>query len=144
MKKILVFSLLLLLAGCNDNVQHFETMERAQIESIDNDRVIDQHGQLENSDLLHQFLKDVEDKEQKTLKVTRYTIEGAPIYWAVKFNGEHFNIEIDNREDEWGSKNIENYQCDKLTEEVTGSLTDYNFTSCDGGFEINLLSVINE
>ena len=142
MKKILIFGLMLLLAGCKD-VQQNELFERAVIEPGSN-RVIDQHGQLEHMELFHQFLKDVEDNEHTTLEVTRYTIEGAPIYWAVEFNGDHFNIEIDNREDAWGSKNIENYQCGKLTQDATGSLTDYNFTSCEGGFEINLLSVIKE
>ncbi|MEK4386113.1 DUF4362 domain-containing protein [Solibacillus sp. FSL W7-1464] len=108
------------------------------------DRVIDQHGQIENLELLHQFLKDTDEKRQASLELTRYTIEGAPIYWKVEYQEGQYNIEVDNREDNWGSKNIENYQCDKLTEDVTGSLTDYNFTSCEGGYEINLLSVTSE
>lgn len=115
-----------------------------QQKTVGSERVIDQHGKFENLELFHQFLKDVEENEQTALKVTRYTIEGAPIYWTVEYNGEHFNIEIDNRKDAWGSKNIENYQCGKLAQEATGLLTDYNFTSCEGGFEVNLLSVIKE
>lgn len=143
MRKIIVFGLMFLLAGCKDDGQNAEQIDPAVIEP-GSDRVIDQHGQLENLNLFYQFIKDVEDNEQTSLKVTRYTIEGAPIYWDVEYNGEHFNIEIDNREDAWGSKNIENYQCDILIEDETGSLTDYNFKSCNEGFEINLLSVIKE
>lgn len=71
----------------------------------------------------------------------RYTIEGDPIYWTIEYNGQHFSIEIDNREDAFGSKTVENYQCTQLDEVVTGSLIDYNFTGCDGDFDINLLSV---
>lgn len=107
-------------------------------------RVIDQHGQVENLELFHQFLKATDENKQTSLEMTRYTIEGAPIYWKVDFQEGQYKIEVDNREDNFGSKNTENYTCDKLSKDVTGSLTDYNFKSCEGGFEINLLSVISE
>lgn len=78
MRKIIVFGLMFLLAGCKDGGQNAEQIDPAVIEP-GSERVIDQHGQLENLNLFYQFLKDVEDNEQTSLKVTRYTIEGAPI-----------------------------------------------------------------
>ncbi|MBD8035911.1 DUF4362 domain-containing protein [Solibacillus sp. A46] len=104
-------------------------------------QVIDRHGQIENEELFEQFLKDIEANNETLLELTRYTIEGDPIYWTIEYDGQHFAIEIDNREDAFGSKTVENYQCTKLDEVVTGSLIDYNFTGCDGDFDINLLSV---
>ena len=107
----------------------------------DKKQVIERLGQLENEELFEQFLKDIEAHNETILEMTRYTIEGDPIYWSIEYDGEQFAIEIDNREDAFGSKTVENYQCTKLDEAVTGSLIDYNFTDCDGDFDINLLSV---
>ncbi|WP_225223840.1 DUF4362 domain-containing protein [Solibacillus merdavium] len=104
-------------------------------------QVIDIHGQLENEELFEQFLKDIEANNETLLEMTRYTIEGDPIYWTIEYDGQQFAIEIDNREDAFGSKTVENYQCTKLDEVVTGSLIDYNFTGCEEGYDINLLSV---
>lgn len=143
MNRLLAFSLLLLLTGCQDNEQA-GTINQQEIEPIQTNRVIDQHGQVENLELFHQFLKATDENKQTSLEMTRYTIEGAPIYWKVDFQEGQYKIEVDNREDNFGSKNTENYTCDKLSKDVTGSLTDYNFKSCEGGFEINLLSVISE
>ena len=143
MNRLLAFGLLFLLTGCQDNTPA-GTIEQQEIEPEQTDRVIDYNGQVENLELLHQFLKETDENKQTSLEMTRYTIEGAPIYWKVEFLEGHYNIEVDNREDNFGSKNIEIYQCDKLSKDVTGSLTDYNFKSCEGGFEINLLSVISE
>ena len=143
MNRLLAIGLLLLLAGCQNNEQA-ETIEQQEKDPVQTDRVIDHNGQVENLGLLHQFLKETDENKQTSLEMTRYTIEGAPIYWKVEFLEGHYNIEVDNREDNFGSKNIEIYQCDKLSKDVTGSLTDYNFKSCEGGFEINLLSVISE
>ncbi|MEK5185202.1 DUF4362 domain-containing protein [Solibacillus sp. FSL W7-1324] len=143
MKNLLALGILLLLAGCQENVQP-ETIEQTEVETVRNDRVIDHNGEIENLELLHQFLKDTEDNKQSSLELTRYTIEGAPIYWRVEYQEGQYNIEVDNREDNFGSQNIENYQCGELNEDVTGSLTDYNFKSCEGGYEINLLSVTSD
>lgn len=143
MNRLLAIGLLLLLAGCQNNEQA-ETIEQQEKDPVQTDRVIDHNGQVENLELLHQFLKDTDENKQTSLEMTRYTIEGAPIYWKVEFKEGKYNIEVDNREDNFGSKNIENYQCDILSKDVTGSLTDYNFESCEGGYEINLLSVISE
>ena len=143
MNRLLAFGLLLLLTGCQDNEQA-GTIEQQEIDPLRTDRVIDHNGQVENLELLHQFLKDTDENKQTSLEMTRYTIEGAPIYWKVEFQEGQYTIQVDNREDNFGSKNIENYQCGKLSKDVTGSLTDYNFESCKGGYEINLLSVISE
>lgn len=143
MNRLLTFGLLFLLTGCQDN-KPVGTIEQQEIEPEQTDRVIDHNGQVENLELLHQFLKETDENKQTSLEMTRYTIEGAPIYWKVEFLEGHYNIEVNNREDNFGNKNIEIYQCDKLDKDVTGSLTDYNFKSCEGGFEINLLSVISE
>ena len=114
--------------------------ELLQTITSDKKQVIDRHGQLENEELFEQFLKDIEANNETLLELTRYTIEGDPIYWTIKYDGQQFAIEIDNREDAFGSKTVENYQCIKLDEIVTGSLINYNFTGCDGDFDINLLS----
>ncbi|MER2028407.1 MAG: DUF4362 domain-containing protein [Solibacillus sp.] len=143
MNRLLAFGLLFVLVGCQDN-EHAGPSEEREIEPIQTDRVIDQHGEIENLELFQQFLKETAENKQTSLEMTRYTIEGAPIYWKVGFQEGQYNIEVDNREDNFGSKNIESYQCDELSKDVTGSLTDYNFKSCEGGFEINLLSVISE
>ena len=143
MNRLLAFGLLLLLTGCQDNEQA-GTIEQQEIDPLRTVRVIDHNGQVENLELLHKFLKDTDENKQTSLEMTRYTIEGAPIYWKVDFQEGQYKIEVDNREDNFGSKNTENYTCDKLSKDVTGSLTDYNFKSCEGGFEINLLSVISE
>lgn len=143
MIRLLAFGLLFLMAGCQDNEQA-KTNELQENEPVSTDRVIDRNGEVENLELLHQFLKDTVENKQTSLELTRYTIEGAPIYWKVEYQEGQYSIEVDNREDNWGSKNIENYQCHELSEDVTGSLTDYNFKSCEDGYEINLLSVTNE
>ncbi|MGN7477341.1 DUF4362 domain-containing protein [Solibacillus silvestris] len=110
----------------------------------DRNHVIDRHGQLENVEQFERFLADIEVNRQTAIKVTRYTIEGDPIYWTAKYDGEQFDIEIDNREDAFGSKEIEHYRCDNLERAATGTLIDYNFTACGGDFELNLLSIETE
>lgn len=75
MKNLLALGILLLLAGCQENVQP-ETIEQTEVETVRNDRVIDHNGEIENLELLHQFLKDTEDNKQSSLELTRYTIEG--------------------------------------------------------------------
>lgn len=102
--------------------------------------VIDKHGQIENGEGFEQFVQQVNDKTPANLLITRYTIEGDPIYLRAKYDGTHIQVEIDNREDKFGSGMFENYTCEALDSVHNGENLDYYLTGCnEEGAKIQLL-----
>lgn len=93
--------------------------------------VIDMHGQIENGEVFEQFVQQATDKTPTTVSITSYTIEGDPIYYRVDYDGTIFKLEIDKREDKFGSGEFENYSCDVLADVHNGELLEYYLAQCD-------------
>ncbi len=93
--------------------------------------IINTHGNIENRDVFEQFLQQVNTKEPSNVNVTTYTMEGAPIYYAVNYDGTNFSLTIDNREDNFGVPGINTYTCDDLSYVHNGQATSYKLEDCD-------------
>ncbi|WP_274310315.1 DUF4362 domain-containing protein [Solibacillus daqui] len=93
--------------------------------------VIDVHGKIENGEVFEQFVQQATDKAPTTVSITHYTIEGDPIYYRVDYDGTNFQLEIDKREDKFGSGGFENYTCQALADVHNGVIMEYYLAQCD-------------
>jgi len=67
--------------------------------AIDNDEIIDTHDSITNFSRFEAFLKNIQKQHADTIRITNYTIEGAPIFHDLLFDGSTINLVIDNSED---------------------------------------------
>ncbi|MCA0972219.1 DUF4362 domain-containing protein [Halobacillus litoralis] len=105
MRHVLVSSIfILLLVGCNQTgvstfVDNPEKPYPSE-EAIENgDVVVNLDGETVHFDRFESFVKSVRNGKEDEVRVTKYTIEGDPIFYNLQFNGEKIMYTLDNTED---------------------------------------------
>lgn len=59
---------------------------------------------MRNKDKWNTFVKNVKNKQQDQVRVTKYTIEGGPIIYELTYDGSAIQSTYDNSRDAYGSK----------------------------------------
>lgn len=59
---------------------------------------------MRNKDKWNTFVKNVKNKQQDQVRVTKYTIEGGPIIYELIYDGSAIQSTYDNSRDAYGSK----------------------------------------
>ncbi|MBM7693751.1 hypothetical protein JOC77_003195 [Peribacillus deserti] len=113
-----IFSLLI--AGCS---------EQTELAAGD---VVDAHSRFENIEVLDQFVSNVQNKKKDNVRFVRYTNEGDPIFYDLRFNGEKIELEIDSTEDQFGSGTIEKSICEKVERVEGNAKIEYSLNGCEG------------
>jgi hypothetical protein len=105
-------------------------------EAIKNGDVVDLHGNITNLDKLEQFITNSKIGKEDELRITRYTIEGDPMFYHLSYDDGKIKFSYDNSKDKFGSTN--KYTVDCLNIEIreikeskrTGS--EYILNNCSG------------
>lgn len=112
-----------------EKAEPFVTFLYEKINSLKS--VINVHGQIENGEVFEGFVQQVSENKPATIAITHYTIEGDPIYYRADYDGTNYQLEIDKRDDQFGSGGFENYACKALGSVHNGENTEYYLTQCD-------------
>lgn len=141
-KPVLLFFLLFLLflAGCGKEENIIQSNSPPSTKPL-TDEVVDIHGQVENIGRLDTFVANVQSKTMDEIRLTRYTIEGDPIYYDLLFDGAELTLTIDTSEDKFGKPSVTTYKCGNLSKLETNTETKYSIENCPDGETGELLEI---
>lgn len=121
MRKFLSISMMLLfLSGCSVNTQQSPNTYKHQEKDV-----INTHGSIENIEQLDQFVDDVNNEEVSKVRVVHYTIEGDPIFLDITYDGTSIQSRHDSTKDQYGSGEITEQRCERITKNETDTETSY-------------------
>ncbi|AST91166.1 hypothetical protein BC6307_07680 [Sutcliffiella cohnii] len=104
--------------------------------------IVDIHGELENKERFDEFFLNVEQGIEDSIRVVRYTTEGAPILYDYDFDKEAIKVKIDSTRDGFGQKEIIHTTCSAIKVDETSSRTSYNLKRCIPKIEDNTILII--
>ncbi|MEW4305983.1 DUF4362 domain-containing protein [Rossellomorea marisflavi] len=115
-------------------------------EAIERGDVVVQNG-VENPGPFIEFVKNVEGKNEATLRITGYTKEGDPIFHDVEYDGSKFAFSHDNSHDKHGGsdRGVTTDSCTEMEQRETPN-DDIGFyvTGCSKEKEHRLLELSKE
>lgn len=128
---MMVFILLLgvFIVGCQLNQPQTEDKPGINVKPKNNE-VVDIHGQLENIERLDLFVKNVQAEKEDNVRLTRYTIEGDPIFHDLTFDGSKLTVKIDTSEDKFGQGEVMTYVCKGIQKQESNTETKYILEEC--------------
>ncbi|MBP1989348.1 DUF4362 domain-containing protein [Paenibacillus eucommiae] len=122
-----VFLILLcsaLLTSCN-SVYDYET-------AIKNGDIVDLHGNMNNMERLDTFKTNMNLQKKDKVRITRFTIEGDPIFYNLAYNGTDIKLTYDNSKDKHGKKRIRSTNCKSLFIGKSDAGEAYKLEGCYG------------
>ncbi|WP_273130917.1 DUF4362 domain-containing protein [Metabacillus sp. HB246100] len=129
------FLFVFLLAGCqtHDQVNENELSRGVSSDYIPSvEDIVDSHGDIRNLETFFTYLEKVSEKVPETIRVVKYTTEGAPIIHDLAYDGENRIIStIDSTRDEFGKGDISRAICNSIEKEEMVDRTDYSLSGCD-------------
>ncbi|QGQ96499.1 DUF4362 domain-containing protein [Paenibacillus psychroresistens] len=108
--------------------------------------IVDIHGKVTNEARLDIFINSVKDKKMDKIRITRYTIEGDPLYFDFTYDGQTIKYKYDNSNDKFGSSDVRSTVCKDFTKTEEAKMINYKLEGCSGknadigagfGFSIN-------
>lgn len=90
--------------------------------------VINRHGDIKNIDNLNAFI----EKNRENLQVVHYTIEGDPIFYVLKYQGNQIQMKYDNTQDDYGTPMVSKFTCDRLQRNEEDTYLEYALKGCNG------------
>ncbi|MGD6858228.1 DUF4362 domain-containing protein [Bacillus infantis] len=94
------------------------------------DDIVSMHGDIENLDRFFSFITNVQKGSEETIRVVRYTEEGAPILHDLEYDGQVIHFILDTRRDGFGPRTIEERECRSVNVEKGEKRTNYALTGC--------------
>jgi hypothetical protein len=102
--------------------------------------VVEAHGGLENIKRLDLFVKNVNSGKKDRVRLTRFTIEGDPIYYDLTYNGSKLKIKEDTREDKFGQGKVNTFLCKSIQKQESTTSTKYIVEECPNLGELLTIS----
>lgn len=98
----------------------------------DSDIIFEQEEIISNLDKLEGFIKNVKKGNEDKIRIVRKTVEGAPIFDTLKYNGNSIFYTHDNSHDGFGGadKGKESSTCKNLESEKSEIGMKYYLTEC--------------
>lgn len=132
---------IVIITGCSigdtSSQQNGKTQELHKIEkpyppekAIENGDVVNLHGNYSNLDIWRNFIEKFENKQESKVRITRYTIEGDPIFHELIYNGKEIEYTYDNSMDAYGGDRTENTICEGLLRKLIEGEEVYILNSC--------------
>ena len=133
------FLLFLFLIGCSNTAEESSSVDNpAQPyppqEAVENgDIVVNVEGETMNYKRFEAFLTSVRTGEKDEIRITNYTVEGAPIFYNLQFNGEKILYTFDNTEDGYAGsgRGKRSTTCSEMNKVTTGERSEYRLRECD-------------
>lgn len=101
-------------------------------EAIDRSNIVDVHGKITNADRLDSFISNMKDMKKDKIRITRYTVEGDPIFLDFTFDGLKLTYKYDNSNDKFGSSDVKSTVCKRFTKTNDGTMIVYKLEECSG------------
>jgi len=93
--------------------------------------IVDQHGQVSNLKKMEKFFADYQNERPSSIKLVRYTIEGDPIFYTLKYNGRNITVIENATHDKFaGTKTITSNTCYGFVRQVKEESTVYMLKNC--------------
>ncbi|MCM3575710.1 MULTISPECIES: DUF4362 domain-containing protein [Mesobacillus] len=136
MKKSIRFIILLtlMLAGCQNEEQTIpeEAVDLSEppkyIQAPDD--IVNMHGEITNLERFYAFVDHVEQGKNDKVRIVKYTTEGAPMIHDLQFDGTEIHSIYDSTRDGFGSRSIEEANCEGIAVVKTDTRTDYVLEEC--------------
>jgi hypothetical protein len=124
-----IFSAIMLLSACGTEP---ETQgENGAITNIDDNQIINMHGNVKNLERLDKFVERVGIGRSDEIRLTHYTIEGDPIYDEISFDGKELNIIHDTSEDKFGANERTTIICKNIERSESETFLKYMLIDCE-------------
>lgn len=88
------------------------------------------HGMLENIERLNLFVENVQNKVKDRVRLTRYTIEGDPIFHDLHYDGTQLTVKYDTKEDKFGQGEVKTYVCSSIQKQESNTETKFILEEC--------------
>jgi hypothetical protein len=123
--RMLVLALILILSACSSKPYDYDT-------AIDHGDIVDLHGNLKNIERLEEFYQNLLLKNKDKIRITRFTIEGDPIFNDLEFDGNEIKYNYDNSKDKFGKTNKRSTTCKSLKITKIENGIEYSLEGCYG------------
>nr|WP_246364117.1 DUF4362 domain-containing protein [Halobacillus locisalis] len=131
--------LFLFLIGCSSPAEESSSVDNPskpyppQQATENGDVVVNNEGETVNYKRFDAFLTSVLTGENDEIRVTKYTIEGAPIFYNLQFNGEDILYTFDNTEDGYAGsgRGKRKTRCSEINQINVGERIEYRLRVCD-------------
>lgn len=129
---LLIFVTLLgaMIAGCQKDKEGTDDVINHSKKEPSVNEVKEIHGMVENIERLNQFVENVQHQEKDQVRLTRYTIEGDPIFLDLAYDGSELKVTYDSTEDKFGSGEIETFICKSIQKQEANTETKYILEEC--------------
>ena len=128
---VFITVLFALITGCQlDKANSDDHTKSEEIEKPTKNEVIESHGGLENLERLDLFVKNTQSGNKDKVRLTRYTIEGDPIFQDLEYDGSQLAIKIDTTKDKFGQGEIRTYVCKGIQKQESNTETKYIIEEC--------------
>lgn len=145
MKRInIIFCLFIsfLIAGCqNSETSTIKNLEQNNIPDYkpESEDVIGMYGEIENIKRFKEFLNNVEQGNNDSIRVVIYTVEGDPMLQELEYDGEVIKSITDTRRDKFGEGSIFSTTCTSIEVVKTTEMTEYILKGCENGLDNTIL-----
>ncbi|MGI8316322.1 DUF4362 domain-containing protein [Halobacillus mangrovi] len=149
MYRMLSIGLLIVLIGCGMTTPVEETTQTTELEEERSEKEAEKpeipedsslKNELENQKKLEDFMEKVKKGAPAKVRITRYTVEGDPIYTDLAFNKESIEFKRDTRRDKQGNGQVIERICQSIKKEEELGKTVY-FLNCGIYGHIELLTL---
>lgn len=125
---VMVFAsvLIISLAGCSMSKPY--DVEAA----IRQGEIVDLHGQVSNAQKLEEFNQNILQNVKDKIRITRFTVEGDPIFYDIQFNGKEIKFRSDRSKDKHGTGKRQSTSCESFLTRETRNGIEYSFDGCSG------------
>lgn len=138
--------LILLVSGCNsvqtshDIYMYTDDNPPPSIEILDGITVT--NGKLENKERFDEFFNNVQQGKDDSIRVVKYTTEGATIIYMYEFESEVINVTIITRRDGYDQSNIVHTTCTSIIVNEDKEKTRYELDGCTPSIGDNIILTI--
>jgi hypothetical protein len=103
-----------------------------------NGDVVNMHGiKFMNLGKWDTFLTNVQDGASDQVQITSYTIEGDPIFYNLKYDGQSIEYTFDTTMDAFGNPQRVSTFCERIESKITDDGTEYSLAGCQNNDKEN-------
>lgn len=133
-------SLSTLLISCQQKEEADEEPTYPQIpytyeEAIEKGDVVNMHGEVSNLENFTSFIEHIGQRTEDEIRITVYTVEGAPIFYDLRYDGEEIHYTYDDSLDGFGGPDtgIASTTCSEIISEQVEDDMKYQLQDCADG-----------
>jgi hypothetical protein len=103
--------------------------------------VVETHGSLKNFQRLDLFVENVQNNKKDKVRLTRYTIEGDPIYHDLDYDGSKLTLTYDTTKDKFGQGEVTTSDCKSIEKQESETETKYLLAGCSASQMGELIAI---